>query len=88
VQLAGFQVARQVSFLREDAGWYGEQHRAPAPSLYFVLEGELEFETSDGESRRLAAGSVLRTDDTTGKGHATRVVSDGGVLLGVVQLAD
>jgi hypothetical protein len=36
------------------------------------LTGEVEFETSDGDIRRLPAGSVVLVEDTTGKGHITR----------------
>ena len=86
VNLAGFQGAKQVSFLREEPGWHGAPHTAPSPSLYFLLEGELEITASDGETRRLGPGAILRTDDVTGKGHATRVVGDNAALLGVVQL--
>ncbi len=37
--------------------------------LVLWLTGEVEFETSDGDIRRLAAGSVVLAEDTTGKGH-------------------
>jgi hypothetical protein len=43
---------------------------------------------SDGAVRRFAAGSVLLTDDTTGKGHTTRVSSEDDVLLVAVALVD
>jgi len=36
------------------------------------LTGEVEFETSDGDIRRLPPGSVVLAEDTTGKGHITR----------------
>ena len=33
--------------------------------------GEVEFETSDGDIRRLPAGSVVLAENTTGKGDIT-----------------
>ena len=88
LNMAGFEPASQVSFLSGPPGWYGEPHRAPKPSIYFALEGEWEFGTSDGEKRRLGPGAILRTDDVTGKGHSSRVVSDVPALVGVVQLVE
>jgi hypothetical protein len=52
----------------------------------FFLSGEIEFEASDGERRRVAAGGAILLEDTTGKGHQSRVVGDGPALLAVVQL--
>jgi hypothetical protein len=88
LNMAGYEPARQVSFLSAPPGWYGEPHRAPRPSIYFLLEGEWEFETSDGEKRHFSPGAILRTDDVTGKGHISRIVSDIPALAGVVQLAE
>lgn len=52
-----------------------------------VLRGEIEFETSDGEMRKLAPGMVVLAEDTTGKGHKARSVGGEDALLGVVQIA-
>ena len=41
----------------------------PQRLLVLWLTGEVEFETSDGDIRRLLAGSVVLAEDTTGKGH-------------------
>lgn len=86
--MAGLEPASQVSFLSCPPGWNGPPHRAPKPSVYLALEGEWEFETSDGEKRRFKAGQILRTEDVTGKGHASRVVSETPGLAGVVQLLE
>jgi hypothetical protein len=44
-------------------------HNPPQRLLVLWLTGEVEFETSDGDIRRLPAGSVVLAEDTTGKGH-------------------
>jgi quercetin dioxygenase-like cupin family protein len=56
--------------------WHNPPHRL----LVLWLTGEVEFETSDSDIRRLAAGSVLLAEDTTGKGHISRH-SPGGQLV-------
>lgn len=68
--------ASQVAFLRAPAGWASDFHVSSARNLFVVLNGEWEVSASDGESRRFAGGSALLVEDTTGKGHASRVVSN------------
>jgi hypothetical protein len=50
------------------------------------LSGVIEGETSDGAVRRFGPGSVSLLEDTTGKGHRSRVISDEGATTVVVQL--
>jgi hypothetical protein len=45
-------------------------------------------QTSNGEVRRFGPGDVVLLEDTTGKGHRSRVVGDRDVLGAVVQLED
>jgi quercetin dioxygenase-like cupin family protein len=58
------------------AGTEVPSHNAPQPYIVIVLAGEGEVETSDGTTLRLGPGEVLYCDDTTGKGHVTRSISD------------
>jgi hypothetical protein len=37
-----------------------------------ALSGTVEYETSDGEIRRQAPGSIVLVEDTRGHGHITR----------------
>ena len=65
-----------------DVSWH------PAPRRYLVVnvEGWVELHVSDGEVRRFGPGSIVLTEDTTGKGHISRAV-DGQERLSVfVQL--
>jgi hypothetical protein len=41
-----------------------------------TVPGEYEVTTSKGDVRRFPRGSVLLVEDTTGKGHSTKIVSD------------
>lgn len=50
-------------------------HTAPARWFAINMRGELEVETSDGERRRVGPGDLVFMEDTTGKGHVTRLLS-------------
>jgi quercetin dioxygenase-like cupin family protein len=88
LNLAPFIPAAQFSFLGAPAGWYGDWHPAPRRQFFCILAGECEFAASDGTARRFPSGSVLLLEDTKGKGHATRVLSEDALLVTVVQLPD
>ena len=60
-----------------EVGWHNPPHR----KLVIWLTGEVEFETSDGDVRRLAAGSAVFVEDTTGKGHISRHPPEGQLLV-------
>jgi hypothetical protein len=68
--------------------WGGETpHASPQRQLFCLLEGTYEVTASDGEIRRFTPGSVLLLEDTSGKGHSTRIVGDTDALLFAVALA-
>jgi hypothetical protein len=81
--------AARCGFVSGPADWDGQiPHPSPRRQLFCNLRGEYEVTASDGTVRRFPAGSVLLLEDTTGKGHATRITSDNDVLLVAVALAD
>ena len=88
LHLSPMMAATGCAFVRFPIGWEGDWHPTPRRQVFFFLAGELEGETSDGERRRYGPGDVALLEDTTGKGHRSRVVGDGVVLAAVVQLAD
>ena len=63
-------------FMDAPAGWTSDWHPSSARNLFVVLSGEWEVTASDGEARRFKTGDVLLVEDTTGKGHTSRVVSE------------
>src|SRR5688500_7939777 len=80
--------ATRCGFGCAPADWAGQvPHPAPRRQLFCNLRGEYEVTASDGAVRRFPAGSVLLLEDTTGKGHASRITSD-DVLVLAVALAD
>lgn len=46
-------------------------HCAPRRQFVVFLDGWTRITVSDGESRRLPAGSVVLVEDLTGRGHIT-----------------
>jgi len=81
--------ATRCGFLCASAEWDGSTpHPTPRRQLMCNLRGEYEVTASDGTVRRFPAGSVLLLEDTTGKGHSSRIVSDEDVLIVAVALAD
>lgn len=47
-------------------------HNAPQKQYIILLDGEIEIETSLGDTRIFKAGAVLLVEDTFGKGHKNR----------------
>jgi len=77
-----------MAFARFPVDWDGDWHPTPRRQYFIFLSCEFEGETSDGDRRRHAPGSVVLLEDTTGQGHHARVVGDTDVLATVVQLPD
>jgi hypothetical protein len=86
LNVSAFMAASRFGFLSAPPGWYGYWHPVPQRQFIFYLAGEIEAEVSDGEVRRFGPGSVTLVEDTTGKGHTSRVVGSDEVLAVVVQL--
>ncbi len=53
-----------------DSGWHNTSDR----QYVVILEGGVEMQTSDGESRTFGAGDILFVEDTAGKGHLSKAV--------------
>jgi hypothetical protein len=88
LNLSQFSPATRFGFINAPPGWSGDWHPAPARQMIFYLAGQTEGETSDGSRRRFGPGDIVLLEDTTGKGHRSRVVGDQEVLGVVVQLED
>lgn len=50
-------------------------HNAPRRQYVIILEGEVDFTVSDGETRRFGGGDVVLLEDTTGKGHYSKAAT-------------
>ena len=80
--------AKRVTIIHALLGWQGDWHPAPKRQLMFHLKGEVEGETSDGQVRVIKPGTIVLLEDTTGKGHRSRVIGTEDAVIGVVQLEE
>lgn len=69
------------------AGFSCGFHNSPAPTWMFMMNGEMELEVSDGESRRIAAGDLVHFADASGQGHRSRVLGDQDVVVATAGFA-
>ena len=88
VNFSAITPTKQVSFLHIPAGYSHDWLTVGARMLWFHVAGEMEVTVSDGETRRFPVGTVVLAEDTTGKGHQARVVSEEDVLLVGVELSE
>ena len=87
-ELSAYYPASRVRFVHIPAGVREAGfHTPPGRLLAIWLDGEVEFETSDGEVRRVTAGKAVLVEDTHGKGHISRHPPEGQNLI-LVMLPD
>jgi quercetin dioxygenase-like cupin family protein len=65
-------------------GW----HPAPVRQFVIVVRGSIAVEVSDGETRRLDAGSMIFFEDIGGKGHLNRIVDDQEIMLAFLVVSE
>lgn len=81
LHLSSVWAAKSFSFCRVPAGMTEVSwHNSPSRKIVIWLTGQIEYETSDGDVRRLPPGSVVLSEDTTGKGHISRHPPEGQLL--------
>jgi len=88
VLLSSFNPANQYGFEIVPPSWHGDWHPAPGRVLAIYLSGHGEIEASDGEVRTIGPGTILLAEDTTGKGHISRVTGSGESLVLILLLPD
>jgi hypothetical protein len=75
VEIGKLQTGEGIVFRHAPPGDVQDWHPAPRRQYVITLSGQGEIETSDGTKRRFGPGAIMLADDTTGRGHITRVVS-------------
>jgi hypothetical protein len=88
VLLSPSQPAAAFSFERVHPGWHGDWHPVPQRLLAIYLSGSGEMVASDGEARELVPGTVLFAEDTTGRGHMSRVLGTEDMYVLILMLSD
>ena len=85
---SAFHEASRYAFLKAEPGWREDWHPAPQKQFLVYLAGVTEFTVSDGEVRRLGAGTILLADDTVGRGHVSVVVGEEDVVAVLIQVPE
>lgn len=70
------QPAHGIMFRSAPPSHRSAYHVVPRRQYVITLSGQVEIETGDGTVRRFGPGDVMLAEDTTGRGHITRVVGD------------
>jgi len=74
MQASALQPAHGVMFRTASPTHLSSYHPAPRRQYVITLSGRVEIETGDGTIRSFGPGDVMLAEDTTGRGHITRVV--------------
>ena len=79
--------ADNYTFLELPVGWYGDWHPTPVRQWLIFMTGKCEFEAGDGERAIRKAGDVVMLDDTSGKGHQTKVLGEEPVRIAAIHFS-
>lgn len=86
--ISAFNPGSGVLFMSCEPGWSSGWHPGPRRQWMFWLSGATTIEVSDGEQRTIAAGMILLSEDTTGKGHRSWDAGQGTVLIAIVPIPE
>jgi hypothetical protein len=75
-ETSSLQEATGIVLRRAPAGYVQPWHPAPRRQYVITLSGQAEIEIGDGTKRCFGPGDIMLADDTTGRGHITRVVGN------------
>ena len=76
-----------ITFREWAPGHFIDWHPAPRRQYIISLSGHIEIELGDGTTHTFNPGDARLVEDTTGKGHITRVPGDTPSISCVVPLA-
>jgi uncharacterized cupin superfamily protein len=75
--VSAFNPAIQWGFFSTPEGWFGDWHPAPARQFMILLSGAVNVMASDGRVLQMRPSDIVLLEDTWGRGHMSRNVSDG-----------
>jgi hypothetical protein len=87
VGLSEFIATQKLVFFKIPAGWIGDWHPAPKRQFFCCLMGKVEITVGDGEKRIFDQGDVFLLEDTSGRGHITKVLGKQDFVAAIIQLA-
>ena len=88
VEVSALIPATSLLFRRSPPDYDLDWHTAPRRQFVITLTGAVEVVASDGQTRRLGPGAILRADEITAKGHLSRNAGAGERLSFFVPLAE
>ena len=77
----------KISFSDWPVGRNIDWHPAPRRQFVIILSGQLEIGLGDGSKQVFGPGDARLVEDTTGKGHTTRVVGNERCVTATIPLA-
>ena len=77
-----------IVFREDPVGRFIDWHPAPRRQFVIILSGQLEIGLGDGSRHLFGPGDARLVEDTTGKGHTTRVHGDVPCLTATIPLAE
>ncbi len=80
------QQAGTLQFIRLPSGWAGDGVCPPQHQFFICLQGELEVHASDGKKRTFGPGDAVLMEDTSGRGHSSRVKGGADFIAAIVSL--
>jgi hypothetical protein len=63
---------KDIIFRETDEDYDYDWHNAPEKQFIIILEGGVEIQTGDGNTRVFQGGDVLLVEDTEGQGHISK----------------
>jgi len=80
--------ATQIAFREWPVGEFLDWHPAPRRQFVILLSGQLEIGLGDGSKHVFGPGHARLVEDTTGKGHTTRVLGNEPAWTATIPLAE
>jgi len=78
----------QISFRESPVGNFIDWHPAPRRQFVIILAGQLEIGLGDGSKQVFGPGDARLVEDTTGRGHTTRVYGSEPCLTATIPLEE
>ena len=77
----------QISFRVWPVGEFLDWHPAPRRQFVIIVSGQLQIGLGDGTTHTFGPGDARLVEDTTGKGHTTRVLGTQPCVTATIPLA-
>lgn len=78
--------AKSLVITTADKTWATNWHPTPRRQYVVMLAGAITIEVETGAKKKFETGDVFMLEDTRGRGHDSRVISDEPAIFGMVAL--